>query len=80
MTRPRLPPPLTAADLHRDGPDIRLRDIIAITGKSRTVILAAVARGDLVGYQVVKRKGSPWCFDRRDVAGWWGRVRYSRAS
>lgn len=77
MVRQRLSPPLRrTADLWEDGEDIRLRDIIAITGKSRPTIIAAIERGDLVGYQIVARRGSPWYFERRIVAEWWDRVKH----
>lgn len=69
MTRPRLLK--TEADLFIDGPKLRLRDIMDITGLSRPTLIAEMERGLLVGSRVLNRPGSAWLFTRADVAAWW---------
>lgn len=62
---------LTEADLDCAGYPLRLRDLQTITGLSRPAILAEMDRGALVGFQIIRRPGSPWLFDREVVASWW---------
>lgn len=71
---------LTDKDLYASGHALRLRDVMAITGLSRPSVLAEMDRGALVGFQVIRRPGSPWLFERADVRDWWEGKRWPAAS
>lgn len=59
-------PPLVIAQLAMDGPPIRLRDLVAMTGLSLTTIQRDIAYGHLHAFR--RRHGtSPYLVDR-DVA------------
>lgn len=69
MPRYRLPP-LTLANLHADGPPVRLRDLVAITGLSKMTILRDIDTGDLHAFRRKRHITSPYLIDR-DVARHW---------
>lgn len=75
MTRPLY----TEADLHKQGPAVRLRDIVAITGLSRNTVMAEMERGKLVGFRLSTHRGCPWLFERHEVLAWWDAARFNVA-
>lgn len=66
----RLPRLVTEPELHQPGRDLRVRDVIAISGLSRGTILNEVERGRLHGYRLYDTKGCPWKFRRDEVLRW----------
>jgi len=63
-------PPLVLADLQADGPPVRLRDLVAITGLSNDTLYRDIQAGYLHAF---KRRGgrSASYFVDRDVARHW---------
>lgn len=62
-------PPLTLADLDVDGPPVRVRDLIAITGLSKHTVYRDIASGHLHAFQRTSARVS--FFVDRDVARQW---------
>lgn len=62
-------PPLTAAEVWQDGPPIRIRDLVAITGLHPDTIYQDIAAGELVA---AKRhaKTSPFLVERHHARSW----------
>lgn len=61
-------PPATLADVWRDGPPVRVRDLIAITGLSPDTIRQDIVCGHLIAS---KRAGSsPYLVARDDARAW----------
>ena len=71
---------MTFDDLLIAGPPIRMADVIALTGLSWATLRAEMERGELTGFQIVARRGSPWLFERADVLRWWTHKRLDLAS
>jgi len=63
-------PPLTLANLIADGPPVRMRDLVAITGLSKMTILRDIDTGDLHAFRRKRHITSPYLVDR-DVARQW---------
>ena len=66
MPRYRLPP-LTLAQLESDGPPVRLRDLVAMTGLSLRTIQRDIAYRQLHAFRRRQGASSPYFVDR-DVA------------
>jgi hypothetical protein len=60
----RTRPPVSETDLWMDGPPVKLRDLVAITGWTRKTLLSDIDSGRLVGFRRAERPGSPWFFHR----------------
>lgn len=57
-----------------------MADLIALTGLSWPTLRMEMERGELTGFQIVPRRGSPWLFERADVLRWWTHKRIDLAS
>jgi hypothetical protein len=62
-------PPLTIADVWQDGPPLRLRDLVAITGLTVATVRAEIAASQLTGYQLAG-KGCYWMIHRAEARRW----------
>lgn len=60
-------PPLTLVQLDHDGPPVRLRDLVAMTGLSYRTIQRDIAYGHLHAFRRRQGASSPYFVDR-DVA------------
>lgn len=58
------------ADLHLDGPPVRLRDLIAITGLSSDTLYRDIKSGDLHAFKRWSGRNASYFVDR-DVARQW---------
>jgi hypothetical protein len=60
-------PPLTLADLEHDGPPVRLRDLVAITGFSSGTIRWDILNGNLPAQQRARGTQAWWFIKREDA-------------
>lgn len=57
-------PPLTAAEVWQDGPPIRMRDLVAITGLHVDTLYQDIQAGELIATKRQASKTSPFLIDR----------------
>lgn len=67
-------PPLTRAELEQDGPLVRLRDLVAITGLSSATIRGDVASGELKGKKRNDAPNALYLFDRAEARAYVARM------
>lgn len=73
-------PPLTEQALWSEGPPIRLRDVVAITGWSGDTIIRAVDAGTLQSIRLTHRPKAPYYFARHELRRWLASVGWTRQS
>jgi hypothetical protein len=66
MTR-TVKPPLTLSDLAHDGPPVRLRDLIAVTGLSKQTILTDIEKRELVAVKRARGLRSIYLVQRAEA-------------
>ena len=73
-------PPLTLEDIFQPGPPVRVRDLMAITGYSRQIVISAIEAGELAASR--RREGLNYCYliDRASARQWLDKVLPARCS
>ncbi|HWB15958.1 MAG TPA: hypothetical protein VG538_06075 [Vicinamibacterales bacterium] len=61
-------PPLTLAAIQQDGPPLRVRDLVAITGLTPATVRAEVASGHLVAHRLAGV--GYWMVQRAEARRW----------
>jgi hypothetical protein len=61
-------PPLTLADVWQDGPPLRLRDLVAISGLTAATVRAEIAARQLTGHRLAGN--GYWMIQRAEARRW----------
>jgi hypothetical protein len=68
-------PPLTIADVWQDGPPLRLRDLVAITGLTPETVRAEIAARQLTGHRLAGN--GYWMIQRAEARRWLAALGFS---